>query len=93
MNRFETKLSFGQDRESLTQLSNSHNITDRILAAEIAGTSGKMDWNDIVLSLSRDIEPEVKASAVRAMAQIELCRPQSCADRLPVNTQLFSVCL
>jgi hypothetical protein len=70
LNRFETKLSFGQDRESLTQLSNSHNITDRILAAEIAGTSGKMDWNDIVLGLSRDIEPEVKASAVRAMARL-----------------------
>jgi hypothetical protein len=74
MNRFETKLSFGQDRESLTQLSNSHNITDRILAAEIAGTSGMMDWNDIVLGLSRDIEPEVKASAVRAMARL------NCAD-------------
>jgi hypothetical protein len=73
-NRFETKLSFGQDRESLAQLSNSHNITDRILAAEIAGTSGKMDWNDIVLGLSRDIEPEVKASAVRAMARL------NCAD-------------
>ncbi|MBP1668116.1 MAG: hypothetical protein H6Q21_482 [Bacteroidetes bacterium] len=74
MSRFETKLSFGQDRESLTQLSNSHNITDRILAAEIAGTSGKLDWHDIVLGLSRDIEPEVKASAVRAMARL------NCAD-------------
>jgi hypothetical protein len=74
LNRFETKLSFGQDRESLSQLSNSHNITDRILAAEIAGTSGKMDWSDIILSLSRDIEPEVKTSAVRAMARL------NCAD-------------
>ncbi|MBN1416067.1 MAG: hypothetical protein JW973_13280 [Bacteroidales bacterium] len=70
MNRFETKLSFGQDKETLTLLSNSHNINDRILAAEIAGTSGKMDWNDIVMSLSRDIEPEVKISAIRAMARL-----------------------
>ena len=70
MNRFETKLSFGQSKESLTNLMNSLNISDRILAAEIAGTSGRMDWNDIVMNLSRDIEPEVKTSAVRAMARL-----------------------
>jgi HEAT repeat protein len=29
-----------------------------------------MEWNDIILNLSRDIEPEVKASAVRAMARL-----------------------
>ncbi len=74
MNRFETKLSFGQSKESLTNLMNSLNISDRILAAEIAGTSGRMDWNDIVMNLSRDIEPEVKTSAVRAMARL------NCAD-------------
>lgn len=68
--RFESKLSFGQNKEILTRLSNSHNIADRILAAEIAGSSGKMEWNDIVVSLSRDIEPEVKNSAMRAMARL-----------------------
>jgi len=70
MSRFETKLSFGQSKENLTSLMNSLNISDRILAAEIAGTSGRMDWNDIVMGLSRDIEPEVKTSAVRAMARL-----------------------
>ncbi|MBN2763626.1 MAG: hypothetical protein JXR41_11085, partial [Bacteroidales bacterium] len=74
MNRFETKLSFGQSKENLTRLMNSLNISDRILAAEIAGTSGKMEWNDIIINLSRDIEPEVKTSAVRAMARL------NCAD-------------
>jgi hypothetical protein len=70
MKRFETKLSFGQNKETLNKLSNSHNIADRILAAEIAGTSGRMEWNDIVISLSRDIEPDVKNSAMRAMARL-----------------------
>jgi ATP:ADP antiporter, AAA family len=70
VNRFEAKLSLGTNREEISQLSNSLNITDRILAAEITGALGKTEWNDIVLSLSRDIEPEVKASAVRAMARL-----------------------
>jgi hypothetical protein len=72
--RFETKLSFGQNKESLTILSNSHSIADRVLAAEIAGSAGNMAWNDIVMNLSRDIEPEVKSSAIRAMARL------NCAD-------------
>jgi AAA family ATP:ADP antiporter len=70
VNRFENKLTIGNSKESITQLSNSGNINDRILAAEIAGTSGIKDWQDIVMNLSRDIEPEVKSSAVRAMARL-----------------------
>jgi hypothetical protein len=70
INRFEIKLSLGMTKESIEKLVNSKNLPDRILAAEIIGESGKQEWGDYLLHLSRDIEPEVKFSSVKAMARL-----------------------
>jgi AAA family ATP:ADP antiporter len=70
INRFEIKLSVGISRDSMDNLINSKNLTDRILAAELIGNSGTQDWGDFLLHLSRDIEPEVKLASVKAMARL-----------------------
>jgi hypothetical protein len=46
INRFEIKVSAGDSRESIENLLNSKNLTDRVLAAEIIGNSGKMELGD-----------------------------------------------
>jgi AAA family ATP:ADP antiporter len=70
INRFEIKLSVGISKDSIDNLINSKNLTDRMLAAELIGNSGKQDWGDFLLHLSRDIEPEVKLASVKAMARL-----------------------
>jgi hypothetical protein len=70
INRFEIKLSAGSSINALENLVNSKTLTDRILAAEIIGNLGRLDWSDHLLQLSRDIEPEVKLASVKAMARL-----------------------
>jgi AAA family ATP:ADP antiporter len=70
VNRFELKFSAGLDYESICRLSNSKILTDRILAAELIGNSGNKEYADLLLYLHRDIEPDVKFAAVKAMARM-----------------------
>ncbi|MBN2481441.1 MAG: MFS transporter [Bacteroidales bacterium] len=72
INRFENKFAVGLSEESLDRLVNSNNLTDRILAAEIIGASTNKDMAESLTILSRDIEPDVKFSAVKAMARMSL---------------------
>jgi hypothetical protein len=68
--RFEIKLDAGDSEQSIEIIVNSSTLTDRILAAEIIGNSGKQEWGDYLLHLSRDFEPEVKLASVKAMARL-----------------------
>lgn len=70
ISRFEIKIKVGTTRQSVENLLNSNTITDRILAAEIIGNSGMENWSDLLLHLSRDIEPEVKLASVKSMARL-----------------------
>lgn len=70
VNRFEIKLNAGSSRKAIENIVNSYTLTDRILAAEIIGNSGKHDYADYLLQLSRDFEPEVKLASVKAMARL-----------------------
>jgi ATP:ADP antiporter, AAA family len=70
VNRFELKFSVGLDYESICRLTNSKILTDRILAAELIGNSGNREYADLLLYLHRDIEPDVKFAAVKAMARM-----------------------
>ncbi len=70
VNRFEIKLNVGNSRQAIDNIVNSNTLTDRILAAEIIGTSGNLEYADYLLQLSRDFEPEVKLASVKAMARL-----------------------
>jgi len=70
LNRFELKINVGMSRESINNLVNSRNLADRILAAELIGSSGKTEWADLLLHLQRDIEPDVKLASVKAMSRL-----------------------
>ncbi len=70
INRFEIKINACDSRHGIENLVNSPTVTDRILAAEIIGNSGKQDWGDFLLILSRDIEPDVKLASIKAMARL-----------------------
>jgi ATP:ADP antiporter, AAA family len=70
LNRFEMKFNVGLSQETIQKLTNSKNLTDRILAAELIGNSGNRDFGDFLLHLHRDIEPDVKLAAVKAMARL-----------------------
>jgi AAA family ATP:ADP antiporter len=70
VNRFELKFSVGLTYESICRLTNSKILTDRILAAELIGNSGNREYGDLLLYLHRDIEPDVKFAAVKAMARM-----------------------
>ncbi len=69
---FEKKLLAGKSVTSLEKLSNSKKISDRILACDILGASGKRKGlSGLLVNLSRDFEPEVKFAAVKAMTRIK----------------------
>ncbi len=70
INRFENKMTVGISEASVEKLANSNNITDRILAAEIIGASINANHAELLTILSRDIEPDVKFAAVKAMARL-----------------------
>ncbi|MBN1159565.1 MAG: hypothetical protein JXA61_09305 [Bacteroidales bacterium] len=72
INRFENKFAVGLSEESLENLANSNNLTDRVLAAEIIGASINTNKAELLSILSRDIEPDVKFAAVKAMARLSL---------------------
>ncbi len=93
INRFEIKINAGNSRHAIENIVNSPTLTDRILAAEIIGNSGKQEYGDYLLQLSRDFEPEVKLASVKAMARLGNPVPQLCAYRLPYDTCILSVCL
>jgi hypothetical protein len=70
VSRFEIKYSVGMTGGTISELVNSKNLADRILAAELIGNSDKSDWGDHLLHLQRDIEPSVKMASVKAMARL-----------------------
>jgi ATP:ADP antiporter, AAA family len=70
ISRFEIKINTAVTKRAVENLVNSHTLTDRILAAEIIGNLGNMDYSDFLLQLSRDFEPEVKLASVKAMARL-----------------------
>jgi HEAT repeat protein len=70
VNRFEIKLNVGSSRNAIENIVNSYTLTDRILAAEIIGNSGNLDYAEYLLQLTRDFEPEVKLASVKAMARL-----------------------
>jgi ATP:ADP antiporter, AAA family len=70
ISKFEIKLNTGTSNESILNIVGSNILTDRILAAEIIGSSGNQCWSDHLLHLSRDFEPEVKLASAKAMARL-----------------------
>ncbi len=70
INRFQIKLATVVSRESIERLVNSMHAPDRMLAAEIIGSTGNSEFVDLLPVLSRDIEPDVKFAAVKAMARV-----------------------
>jgi hypothetical protein len=70
ISRFELKLSAGGSRNAIDHLVNSKTPADRVLAAEVIGTASNQEFDDCLLQLTRDIEPDVKFASVKAMARL-----------------------
>ncbi len=70
VDKLEQKLKIANSKQTLTELSHSHNNKDRILATEAIGGSTFKEYSNILTALSRDFEPDVKFAAIRSMARL-----------------------
>jgi ATP:ADP antiporter, AAA family len=70
IHQFESKLKTASTKDLLNDMANSNNTADKILVADIVGNSNNQELGEILLHLSRDIEPEVKFASVKAIAKL-----------------------